>query len=456
MDNMDIKNTQPSETQEESRVLPLPSDSVTPRNTPTPFAVTPMEQILKENPNTNTQTNIPVAHSMPTKKETNNTAKNFLLVAIMGLVFLAGTVSGYIGAPRKTETPTEPPKVIEVTPSVSNVDKTPIQNVNTTVEDIVADTLPALVSIQTKVEYVENYMFWGPQTVVGEASGSGFIVKINEKEVSILTNAHVLEDAVEVTVTFNNGVDHKAIIKSCDPKADLALLAVDITTLKDNTLDEIKCVTLGDSDTLRLGQSVIAIGNALGYGQSVTTGVVSALNRTMTGEDGTVHTWIQTDAAINAGNSGGVLLDMNGRVIGVNEAKIADTGVEGMGFAIPITYALRTIDELSAVEANFPVAEENRGKLGIGCVEILQRDSELYNLPQGILVKEIYKGKAADEAGIVVNDIITSVAGTPTLTMSALSSAMSFHAIGETIEVTLMRNVNGVWTELIVEVTLQT
>ena len=457
MDNMDITNPQSAENQEEPRVLPTPPERVVPRDTPTPFAVTPMKQILKEPvPPSNTSNTEPTPNVNPVHKDPRNISKNFLLVAIMGLVFLAGTVSGYMGAPKKTETQATPPQVIEVTPSVSNVDKTPVKNVNTTVEDIVADTLPALVSIQTKVEYVENYMFWGPQTVVGEASGSGFIVQITDKEVSVLTNAHVLEDAVEVTVTFNNGIDHKAIIKSCDTKADLALLAVDITTLKENTLDEIKCVTLGDSDTLRLGQSVIAIGNALGYGQSVTTGVVSALNRTMTGEDGTVHTWIQTDAAINAGNSGGVLLDMNGRVVGVNEAKIADTGVEGMGFAIPITYALNTIDELSSVEANFPVAEENRGKLGIGCVEILQRDSEMYNLPQGILVKEIYKDKAAAAADIAVNDIITAVAGTPTLTMSALSSAMSFHAVGETIEVTLMRNINGVWTEMVVEVTLQT
>ena len=435
MDNMDIRDAQ---TQESQNIISTPP-------------VPPQSDIPPAQPGTSAPTPKPI-HA---PKEPSNTAKNFLLIVIMGLVFAAGVVSGYVGTPSKTNPTTEPPRVIEVAPSTSSVDKTPLQNVNTTVEDIVADTLPALVSIQTVVEYTENYMFFGPQTVTGAASGSGFIVQINDKEVSILTNAHVLEDAVKVTVTFNNGVEHQAIIKSCDNKADLALLSVDITSLTEDTLNEIKCVTLGDSDTLRLGQSVIAIGNALGYGQSVTTGVVSALNRTMTGEDGTVHTWIQTDAAINAGNSGGVLLDMNGRVVGVNEAKIADTGVEGMGFAIPITYALRTIDELSAVEANFPVAEENRGKLGIGCVEILQRDSEIYNLPQGILVKEIYKDSAAAKADIMVNDVITAIADTPTQTMSALSSAMSFHAVGETIEVTLVRNVNGVWTEMVVEVTLQ-
>ena len=309
---------------------------------------------------------------MPKARKKDNT---LLLIAIMTLVFLSGAVIGNFS---NSKTPKEEPQkvqrpVVEVDPSLSPVDKTPLQNVDTTVEDIVEDTLPALVSIQALIQYTEDYLFFGPQTITGEASGSGFIVQINEKEVAILTNAHVVEDAVEVTVTFNDGKE---------------------------------------------------------------------------------HTWIQTDAAINAGNSGGVLLDMNGRVVGVNEAKIADTGVEGMGFAIPITYALSTIDELSAVEARFPVAEEQRGKLGITCVEIIKYDSELYNLPQGIMVKEVVDEGGAAQAGIQPNDIIIALNNNETLTMNALSSALSFCAAGETVQVTVMRNSHGAWSENVFDVVL--
>lgn len=389
----------------------------------------------------------------PTTTKKNHT---FWTIAVLIAIFWAGILAGQsMFSPKEEENSQAQRPVIEIDNSMSPVDKTPVQNVDTTVEDIVEDTLPALVSIQAVIQYTEDYLFFGPQTVTGESSGSGFIVQINEKEVCILTNAHVIEGAIEVNITFNNETQQKAIIKSCDTKADLALLSVDVTSLSAETVEEIKCVTLGDSDTLRLGQSVIAIGNALGYGQSVTTGVVSALNRVIIDEDGTEHTWIQTDAAINAGNSGGVLLDMNGRVIGVNEAKIADTGVEGMGFAIPITYALSTIDELSAVEANFPVAEAERGKLGISCVEIIETDSILYSLPQGIMIKEVLPDSGAKEAGILPNDVIVAINDKQTLTMTSLNSIMAYCAKGDVVKVTIMRNTNGQWTPNVIDVTLK-
>ena len=393
----------------------------------------------------------------PTNLRKTNKNNLFWFIAILIAFFWAGILIGHLTktAPHGQEQPQVQRPVIEIDTSMSPIDKTPVQNVDTTVEDIVADTLPALVSIQALIQYTENYLFFGPQTVTGESSGSGFIVQINDKEVCILTNAHVIEDAIEVTITFNNETQQKAIVKSCDTKADLALLSVDITALTPETIEGIKCVTLGDSDTLRLGQSVIAIGNALGYGQSVTTGIVSALNRVVIDEDGTEHTWIQTNAAINAGNSGGVLLDMNGRVIGVNEAKIADMGVEGMGFAIPITYALSTIDELSAVEAKFPVAEEKRGKLGISCVEIIEQDSVLYNLPQGIMVKEVLPESGAAEAGILPNDVIIAIDNKSTMTMTSLNAIMAYLSKGETVQVTIMRNTNGQWTPNSVAVVLK-
>ena len=384
--------------------------------------------------------------------------KNNLLVIVVGLTaFLFGGAfaANMPDLSNSQTTVKQPQQTIIIESQKSEVDKEPVKNVNTSVEDIVADTMPALVSISTIVEYTENHFLFGPQTITGEASGSGFIVKISDKEVALLTNAHVIADAKTVNITFNNNAQYQAIVKSCDTKADLALLAVDVTTIDAETLQEIKCVTLGDSDTLRLGQSVIAIGNALGYGQSVTTGVVSALNRTMSGEDGTTHTWIQTDAAINAGNSGGVLLDMNGRVVGINEAKIADTEVEGMGFAIPITYALATIDELSAVEAHFPVAEAKRGKLGISCVEIREQDSMLYGLPQGIMIREVTAGSGADQAGLLSNDVIIKVNNSATLTMNSLTSILSFCEKGQTVEIVYVRNNNGQWNEFTTTVTLQ-
>lgn len=422
-----------------------------------PQPETPSET-AENNPVTPKESSIPSIPVSQQSSKAETKKKNLQNLAVLAIGISAFILLGAWGISQSQQPTAEPvvnqPTVI-ISASESDVDKEPVKNVATTVEDIVADTMPALVSISAIVEYTENYMFFGPQTITGEASGSGFIVKIDNKEISLLTNAHVIEDARTVTITFNDESQHEAIVKSCDKKADLAVLSVDVTQLSAETLQQIKCVTLGDSDTLRLGQSVIAIGNALGYGQSVTTGVVSALNRTMTGEDGTTHTWIQTDAAINAGNSGGVLLDMNGRVVGINEAKIADAEVEGMGFAIPITYALSTIDQLDSVEAKFPVAEENRGKLGISCVEVGAQNSAIYGMPQGILIREVTEGSGSAAAGLLANDIITHVDKNETATMNALSTILAYCEKGQIVEVVAMRNNNGRWTEMTFTVTLQ-
>lgn len=322
------------------------------------------------------------------------------------------------------------------------------------VEQIVEDTMPSLVSINTTCLITEYYFFFGPETYEVEGAGSGFIIKIDNNEIAILTNAHVVNDSKTISVTFNNGKTYNAILKSIDNKTDLALVSVRTSELDLETRTAIKCVKLGDSNQLKLGQSVIAIGNCLGYGQTVTTGVVSAVNRSITDDLDNTRTLIQTDAAINAGNSGGVLLDMAGRVIGINEAKIADIGVDGVGFAIPITDALKTIDMLSVVEPTFPVEESKRGKLGIVCVTVDQESSELYGMPQGVMIREVAEGECAYDAGLRENDIIFKIDKTKVLTIDDLSNVLKYKEIGEEIKITYARNTTGKWETSTVDVKL--
>lgn len=322
------------------------------------------------------------------------------------------------------------------------------------VENIVEANMPAMVSVSTTFTYVENYWFFGPQAYQGSGAGSGFVIKNENDEISILTNAHVVEDSDTIAVTFIDSETYPAVLKSIDSKADLALLSVNAKEVKIDTMNKIKCVKLGDSDNLKLGQAVIAIGNSLGYGQTVTTGVVSAINREITDESGNTHILIQTDAAINAGNSGGVLLDMNGCVIGINEAKIADASVEGVGFAIPITDALETINLLSTVEVNFPVESAKRGKLGITCVAVDKASAEMFGMPQGIMIREVATGEASDKAGLKENDVIIKIDDKKVSTMNELSKILDYHAIGDDIKVTYMRATDGKWEESTVTVNL--
>lgn len=337
-------------------------------------------------------------------------------------------------------------KEIVIQPSTSN---------NTySVEDIVEANMPALVSIDTVYTYTENYFFF-EQEYEAAGAGSGFIIKQENNEISILTNAHVVNDANDITVTFIDGETVKAVLKSLDAKEDLALLAVNANGVSNDTLSKIKCVKLGNSDNLKLGQSVIAIGNCLGYGQTVTTGVVSAVNRVITDDIGNTHSLIQTDAAINAGNSGGVLLDMNGCVIGINEAKIADVAVDGVGFAIPITDAMEIINQLSTVEPKFPVEESKRGKLGITCSTIDANSSRALGLPIGVLIREIDATGCAAKMGMKANDVIVKLNGEDVSTVKSLDNIMQYLASGDEVTIEYKRTTNGSWNTYTAKGTLQ-
>ena len=305
------------------------------------------------------------------------------------------------------------------------------------VSEVVKEVMPAIVSINN--HYTEKMSYFG-QTMTSEAdaSGSGIIVGQNDTELLIVSNYHVIADADELTVQFVEGSEAQASIKGTDPDMDLAVIAVSVNDVDSTTLQEIAVATLGNSDTLTVGEPAIAIGNSLGYGQSVTTGVISALNRNIQLSDGSDGTFIQTDAAINPGNSGGALLNMKGEVIGINSNKIGGSAVEGMGYAIPISSASPIIAELMLKETKNKVAEEERGYLGISGISVTQEVAEAYGMPEGVYISQVYENTAAAAAGLRKGDIIVEFDGDTISSMDALQRELEFYAKGDTVEVTVM------------------
>ena len=305
------------------------------------------------------------------------------------------------------------------------------------VSEVVKEVMPAIVSINN--HYTEKMSYFG-QTMTSEAdaSGSGIIVGQNDTELLIVSNYHVVENADELTVQFTEGSEAKASIKGTDPDMDLAVIAVSVSDVDSSTLQQIAVATLGDSDSLSVGEPAIAIGNSLGYGQSVTTGVISALNRNIQLSDGTDGTFIQTDAAINPGNSGGALLNMKGEVVGINSNKIGGSAVEGMGYAIPISAASPIIAELMLKETKNKVAEEERGYLGISGISVTQEVSEAYGMPEGVYISQVYENTAAAAAGLRKGDIIVEFDGDKISSMDALQRELEFYAKGDTVDVTVM------------------
>ena len=327
-----------------------------------------------------------------------------------------------------------------------------VVSVTDDVTEVVAEVMPAMVSIIN--EYVEEYSYFGQ--VVQEkksGSGSGIIVGENETELLIATNYHVIEDARSLTVNFNDGSNASAVVKGTDPDMDLAVIAVPLSTLSEDTKSAISIAKLGDSDALQLGQSVIAIGNALGYGQSVSGGYVSALNREIEMEDGSKGTFIQTDAAINPGNSGGALLNIKGEVIGINSSKIGGSVVEGMGFAIPISAAQPILEELMAKETRTELAT-NQGYIGIRLQTVTEYDSQRYGMPTGIFVYEVMEGLAAEKAGVLRGDIITKFDGTRISTGEQLQNLLKYYNVGEEVEIVVQRNVNGIYEAMTLTIVL--
>lgn len=337
------------------------------------------------------------------------------------------------------------------------------------VSDIVEEAMPSIVSITTKsVEEVQDYygMFgqygaYSPEQREVEGSGSGIIIGKNDTELLIATNYHVVDGADTLSVGFVDSTACEAKVKGYDSGKDLAVVAVSLDDIDSDTLDAISVATIGNSDDLKVGEQVIAIGNALGYGQSVTTGIVSAKNRQVNSDD-TIGDYnsdsnkttnlIQTDAAINPGNSGGALLNMNGEVVGINSSKLASTEVEGIGYAIAISDVTDTLESLMNEETRDKV--EDHGVLGVTVSTVSDEASEVYGVPEGVLVRDVTAGGAADEAGITAKTIITEFEGKTVTSMEQLVDMLSYYEPGEEVELTVEVPSDGGYKEDTVKVTL--
>lgn len=325
----------------------------------------------------------------------------------------------------------------------------------TDVTQVVEAVMPACVSITNNfTQTVQD--FWGQTYSQDEtASGSGIIIGENEQELLIVTNNHVVDSTEQLYVQFIDGETVEAQVKGTDASADLAVVAVKLDTIANSTKQEICIARMGDSDSLKIGEPAIAIGNALGYGQSVTTGVISALNRKIessNSEEGT--SLIQTDAAINPGNSGGALLNMRGEVIGINSNKIGGSSIEGMGYAIPISTARPIIEDLMERQTRTKYSEEERGYLGISCINVTSDLSENFSMPQGIFVAQVYSGTGAEAAGLVRGNIVVAFDGVTVQNQEELTKQMQYYKAGESVEIRIMVNSANGYQQKNVTVTL--
>lgn len=325
------------------------------------------------------------------------------------------------------------------------------------VSDIVEQAMPSLVSISCTFRTTSSFFgYLYEDTSAG--SGSGIIVGQNDSELLIATNNHVVDDAITTTVTFPDGTESSAAIKGTDSAADLAIVSVALSDLSSDTLNSIRIATLGDSDQTKVGQMVIAIGNALGYGQTTTVGYLSAKEREITVQDSatgksTTMTALQVDAAINPGNSGGALLNTKGEVIGINSAKLSGTSIEGIGYAIPISNVIDILTELMNREI---LTEEEQGYLGVylSRTDITAEISAAYGWPIGVYVTETAENGAAAKYGILAGDIITAVNGNAVATSSQLQEKINSYRCGTTVSITVQRMENGSYTEYTFDVVL--
>jgi len=314
--------------------------------------------------------------------------------------------------------------------------------VTTDVSSMVSEVMPSVVTISNVGTGSVNTFFGQSQTYQYTSSGSGIIVGKNDTELLVVTNAHVISGADTINVTFVDGKEYVADVKGSDSTIDIAVIALPLDDLKKETKESIKIATLGNSDNLTVGEPAIAIGNAMGYGQSVTTGVISALNREVTVEDVT-STLIQTDAAINPGNSGGALLNLAGEVIGINSVKYTSTEVEGMGYAIPISDVADVINEMMNKETKKKVDSDKSGYLGIKAMEITSSVASQYNMPEGIYVASVEENGCADKAGIEKGDIITKIGSTSVATVSDLTTELEYYEAGTEVEVVVQKQVKN-------------
>ncbi len=404
----------------------------------------------------------------PPKKK-NTFAKVVAAIAILALL-VAGVGASYYAvsnrnllvdnagkAVEEPEESAESAKVVESTQTEEKVKATTVSSetktVVTDVTAVVEEVMPAMVIIHNNYTQSANY-FGYIQKQEATASGSGIIVGQNDSELLIATNYHVIEGADSLEVIFNDDTTLEAVVKGTDSDMDLAVISVMLDDISSETMSSIKVATLGDSDALTLGEPAIAIGNALGYGQSVTTGVISALNREVELDDNSTRAFIQTDAAINPGNSGGALLNIQGEVIGINSNKIGGDTVEGMGYAIPISAAKPIIEKLMNEETKIKVSDEERGYIGISGVSVTTEVSQVYGLPQGVYVADIADNGGAQAAGIEKGDVIVGLDGEEITSMDDLQTRLQYYRQGTEVQVTVMRHNGSDYEERTYDVTL--
>ena len=315
------------------------------------------------------------------------------------------------------------------------------------VSTIAEAAMPSLVAITNKSVQEMQSMFGQTQAYESESSGSGIIIGKTDTELLMVTNNHVVSGAQDLSVGFVDESVAEAVVKGTDADHDIAVIAVKLSDLSEDTLSAIKVIEIGSSSNLEVGEQVVAIGNALGYGQSVTTGIVSALNREVT-IDNTANTLIQTDAAINPGNSGGALLNMSGQLVGINSAKYSDTSVEGMGYAIPVDDVVDIIENLMNRQVRTEkAAEGERGFLGISGQDVTSEVSQAYDMPKGVYITSVETGSAAEQVGLQKGDIITKFDGTSVSALADLKEQLAYYKTGEQVEITYSTRENGQYAE---------
>lgn len=397
--------------------------------------------------------------------------KNLLrAAAVVGFAILFGTVSSaaflttnYVGGRvLGLSGQTESSDSSESKVSNGTALSTSSSVVTSDVSAVVDKVMPSIVSITCmSVEEVQSF-FGGTYQQETQGAGTGIIISQNDSELLIVTNNHVVAGSDTITVTFTDETSVEANIKGTDSDYDVAVIAVPIDSISDDTLDVISTATLGDSTNIKVGEPAIAIGNALGYGQSVTTGVISALNRSVSTTDSQTGETkensvklIQTDAAINEGNSGGALVNVNGEVIGINSAKLIGESVEGIGYAIPISDVTDLIQNLMNQETKTKVAEEDRGMLGIKGMSVSDAFSQQIEIPAGVYVAEVTDGGGAAKAGMTKGCIITAINGSTVDSMDALQEQLQYYSKGTTVTLTIqIPQTNGEYQEQTVNVTL--
>ena len=393
--------------------------------------------------------------------------KRIAVLCLSGLLLgscAAGSYLGIMHLAGKSNPVTESPSkeseqdVIHKEPEISQVEIISPGQVSVgvayDVSPVVENVMPAMVSIVNNFTETYSTFFGQTYTQQSASSGSGIIIGENETEIVIATNYHVIAGSDEIVITFADGSSATAYIKGSNPNMDLAVVSVPLASLTAETKTSIAVASLGNSDDLKLGQPVIAIGNALGYGQSVTTGVVSAIDREIAMEGGVTGKFIQTDAAINPGNSGGALLNMSGQVIGINSSKIGGSTIEGMGYAIPISAAEPIINDLSLESTKIKVDAAEQGYLGVYIEEITASDSQRYGMPQGVYIRGLVEGGAAEKSDLQIRDIIVGFGSFEVSSQADLQEAMQYYKKGDTVSVEVMRVQNNEYQSVTLEITL--